>query len=99
MCVKCGSGLRRGGVAGGTGDGRSISKTALCLLAFFLGGFGVHKFYTGNWAWGILYLIFFWTFVPALLALVEFIRYITLDELALQQAYQKVAGRPFGFLW
>lgn len=35
------------------------SKVAAALLAFFLGGFGVHKFYLGQVGLGILYLIFF----------------------------------------
>ena len=76
-----------------------IDKATLCLLAFFLGGIGVHKFYTGNWAWGLIYLIFCWTFVPGLTAFCEFIRYITLNDASLQEAHEKVAGQPFGFLW
>src|SRR6266436_4925015 len=71
-----------------------IEKTTLCLLTIFLGGIGVHKFYTGNWAWGIFYLIFCWTLIPGLIAFIEFIRYITLNEAALQAAHQKVAGQP-----
>lgn len=76
-----------------------IDKATLCLLAFFLGGIGVHKFYTGNWAWGLIYLIFCWTFIPALTAFCEFIRYITLNDASLQEAHEEVAGQPFGFLW
>lgn len=41
------------------------------LLALLLGNFGVHKFYMGDNVWGIIYLIFFWTGIPALLGLVE----------------------------
>jgi len=33
------------------------SKVAAGFLAFFLGGFGAHKFYHGSWGWGIIYLI------------------------------------------
>ena len=32
------------------------------LLAIFLGGFGVHKFYLGKWN-GIFYLLLCWTYV------------------------------------
>lgn len=41
------------------------------LLALLLGGFGAHHFYTGRTGLGILYLAFFWTFIPAIVALVE----------------------------
>ncbi|MBF7682187.1 TM2 domain-containing protein [Acinetobacter sp. B5B] len=51
------------------------------LLAFFLGGFGVHKFYLGQTGWGIVYLIFCWTFIPYLISFIEFIIYLcTSDE-------------------
>lgn len=41
------------------------------LLAFFLGGFGVQEFYLGNLTGGVLAIVFFWTFVPAIIALVQ----------------------------
>ncbi|MCV6037348.1 TM2 domain-containing protein, partial [Escherichia coli] len=46
------------------------------FLAFFLGGFGVHKFYLGKIGQGFLYLIFCWTFIPAIIAFIEFIIYL-----------------------
>ncbi|KAA6096629.1 MULTISPECIES: TM2 domain-containing protein [unclassified Pantoea] len=52
------------------------SRIAAALLAFFLGGFGVHKFYLGRVGQGLLYLIFCWTFIPAIIAFVEFILYL-----------------------
>ncbi|RYY79030.1 MAG: TM2 domain-containing protein [Moraxellaceae bacterium] len=57
------------------------SRIVAAVLAFFLGGFGIHKFYLGQIGWGIIYLIFFWTFIPAIAAFVEFIIYLcTSDE-------------------
>jgi TM2 domain-containing membrane protein YozV len=41
------------------------------LLAVFLGTFGIHHFYLRNTGLGILYLLFFWTGIPALLGFVE----------------------------
>ena len=76
-----------------------VKKATLVLIALFLGGVGIHKFYTGNWGWGVVYVLFCWTFLTVPIALVELIRYITLDEATLQQKYQQVAGKPFGFLW
>lgn len=52
------------------------SRVTAALLAFFLGGIGVHKFYLGKIAQGFLYLLFCWTFIPALIAFVEFIIYL-----------------------
>lgn len=41
------------------------------LLALFLGGLGAHRFYMGDVGLGILYFVFVWTFIPAIVALVE----------------------------
>jgi len=57
------------------------------LLAFFLGGFGAHKFYLGKIGLGILYLVFFWTFIPAIIAFIEFIIYLTMSDEAFKQKY------------
>jgi len=50
------------------------------LLAFFLGGIGAHKFYLGRVGQGILYLLFCWTFIPAIIAFVEFIIYLCMSD-------------------
>ncbi len=44
------------------------SKAMAVLLAFFLGSFGAHKFYLGKKVLGILYLVFFWTYIPTFLS-------------------------------
>ena len=41
------------------------------LLALFLGGLGVHKFWLGNIGMGILYVLFCWTFIPSFVALID----------------------------
>lgn len=41
------------------------------LLALFLGGLGIHKFYLGKTSLGIIYLLFFWTLIPGIIALIE----------------------------
>jgi TM2 domain-containing membrane protein YozV len=56
------------------------SKTAAALLAFFLGGIGAHKFYLGQTGAGIVYLLFCWTFIPALIAFFEFIGFLVMSE-------------------
>lgn len=76
-CPRCGA--RQSGDSGGSSvsNGAIKSRVTGALLAFFLGGLGVHKFYCGKIGLGLLYLIFFWTWIPALVALVEGILFLT----------------------
>lgn len=53
--------------------GKVVNKVIYCILALFLGGIGVHKFYAGRIGAGICYLLFCWTCIPAFIALIEFI--------------------------
>jgi TM2 domain-containing membrane protein YozV len=57
------------GLTATTPNGKN--QLAAALLAFFLGGLGVHKFYLGRIGWGIIYLLFCWTFIPAIIAFIE----------------------------
>ena len=78
ICPKCG--VRQRGTTPSAVRGQK-SRVAAALLAFFLGGIGAHKFYLGRVAQGILYLLFCWTLIPAVIAFVEFIIYLcTSDE-------------------
>jgi TM2 domain-containing membrane protein YozV len=47
------------------------NSTLAVILALFLGGLGAHKFYMGQIGWGIVYIIFSWTFIPAIIGLIE----------------------------
>lgn len=48
-----------------------VSKGVYIGLCLFLGGLGLHKFYSGKWFQGLLYLGFSWTGVPVVLALFD----------------------------
>lgn len=56
------------------------SRKSAALLAILLGSFGAHKFYLGNTLLGVLYLIFFWSYIPGVLGIVEGIYYLTLSD-------------------
>lgn len=53
-----------------------INRIDAALLAFFLGDFGIHKFYCGQTLAGVLYFIFFWTGIPYAISLIEFFLYL-----------------------
>jgi TM2 domain-containing membrane protein YozV len=63
------------------------SKTSAILLCWFLGGIGVHKFYLGESGAGVLYLLFFWTFIPAIIAFFEFFILIFMSDAEFNQKF------------
>lgn len=65
------------------------NKIVAALLALFLGGLGIHQFYLGNNKKGIFYLLFFWTLIPAFIALIDFIFLITMSEDSFNSKYNK----------
>jgi len=76
ICPKCGVRQHSG-----------VSKAALLLLTFFLGGFGAHKFYLKKYWQGVFYLLFSWTAIPAIIAFIEFIIYAFTSSERLQEKY------------
>jgi TM2 domain-containing membrane protein YozV len=48
-------------------------RVIAAMLCFFLGGLGVHKFYLRQTAAGVIYLLFFWTCIPSIIAFFEFL--------------------------
>jgi TM2 domain-containing membrane protein YozV len=63
------------------------SRVIAIVLALLVGSIGVHKFYLGRIGMGILYLVFCWTFVPAIIAFVEAIIYVTMTDEAFTKKY------------
>jgi TM2 domain-containing membrane protein YozV len=49
------------------------NRTAAILICFFGGFFGIHKFYLGKNIQGVLYLVFWWTFIPSIIAFFDFL--------------------------
>ncbi|XKE95557.1 TM2 domain-containing protein [Metaplanococcus flavidus] len=65
------------------------NKLAAALLAIFLGDFGAHKFYLGKPGTGLIYLLFFWTGIPAVIGVIEGIIYLLSSEEDFQRKYSK----------
>lgn len=57
------------------------------VLAFFLGGLGIHRFYLKQYLLGIIYLLFCWTLIPAIIALIEAIIFMFKDENTFNEKY------------
>jgi len=63
------------------------SKVIAALLALIFGSFGFHKFYLGQVGWGFIYLIFCWTWIPAIVGFIEALIYISTDDYEFEQVY------------
>jgi hypothetical protein len=58
----------------------SKSRLTAALLAFCGGAVGAHKFYLQERALGVLYLLMFWTFLPAIAGFFEGVGYLFMSE-------------------
>jgi TM2 domain-containing membrane protein YozV len=85
ICPKCGVRQRMIPSAGGR------NRTSAAILALFLGGLGVHKFYVGQSGLGILYLLFCWTFLPAIAGFIEAIVYLSMSDESFNARYNNPA--------
>jgi TM2 domain-containing membrane protein YozV len=69
-------------------------KTTAGILALLLGAIGVHRFYLGQAGKGLMYLLFCWTFVPAIIALIDGIIFLTMDVDAFNKKYNMGKSMP-----
>lgn len=65
------------------------NRTVAALLAFFVGGLGIHKFYLGRNVEGILFLLFFWTFIPGIFAFLDFIGLLLMSDRDFDAQYNR----------
>jgi len=84
ICPKCG--VRQPGLPG-TAIASGRNRTVAALFALLLGWMGVHKFYLGQTTQGVLYLLFCWTGVPLIIAIIESIVLFSMSDAAFQQKY------------
>lgn len=77
ICPQCG--VRQRQPTSATGK----SRTTAGMLALFLGGLGVHRFYLGGIGHvlvGVIYLVFCWTFIPSIIAFVEALYFFCISD-------------------
>ncbi len=55
-------------------------RSTAAILAILLGGLGIHHFYLGKTAAGILSVLFCWTYIPAIIGLIQGIQYICMND-------------------
>lgn len=88
-CKHCRSDLTQGEETQ-TKEGESKStksRSVAIVLALFLGGVGAHKFYLSKNAQGIVYFIFCWTFIPAIIGFLEAISYAFISDEKFEEMY------------
>ena len=93
ICPKCG--VRQpplSGVVTMVPAGAGRSRVGAALFAIFLGGLGIHKFYLGRVVQGIFYLLFCWTFIPALIGFIEGIIYLCMSDAGFDARYNAPAS-------
>lgn len=80
ICPKCG--VRQTSPFGNLGSmaPNGKNKLAAALFAFFLGGFGIHKFYLKQTGLGIVYLLFCWSFIPAVLGFIDGVMLLLMSD-------------------
>jgi TM2 domain-containing membrane protein YozV len=96
LCIKCGVAVQSVSAAVQiTGAPCDKNRVTAGILAILIGGIGIHKFYMGSWGWGIVYVMFFWTYVPAILGLIEGIMYLAMSDDVFAAKYPSNTKAPF----
>jgi TM2 domain-containing membrane protein YozV len=70
------------------------NKTTAGIFALLFGGIGIHKFYLGKIGTGIVYIFFCWTFIPAILGVIEGIKYLTMKDADFDVKYNELTQQP-----
>lgn len=66
------------------------SRTTATVLAFFLGWLGIHNFYLGKKMKGVLCLLFFWTYIPFILAIIDGIKLLVMRDEDFSSKYNPI---------
>ncbi|MBU1000245.1 TM2 domain-containing protein [Patescibacteria group bacterium] len=63
------------------------NRLVTVFLAIFFGDLGLHKFYLGKAMWGLVYLFFFWSFIPMVIGIIEGIIYLLMSDKEFENKY------------
>jgi TM2 domain-containing membrane protein YozV len=87
LCPHCG--VRQPALRGRAphADRTRTMAAVLALVSLFLGGIGLHKFYLGQRAAGVLCILFFWTGIPWLVSLVNLASLLTMTDERFEEKY------------
>ncbi len=72
------------------------SRVTAGILSLLLGGFGVQFFYLEAWGWGIVSILLFWTYIPAIAAMILGIRYLLMSDKEFERKVKKMQSSLFG---
>ncbi|MFS2026817.1 NINE protein [Massilia sp. GER05] len=67
--------------------GNVKSQSVATVLAAFVGGVGIHRFYLRSPVTGIFYILFCWTGIPGLIALIETFVYAFMSQQSWARKY------------
>ena len=59
-------------------------------LSIMLGGIGIQKFYLGQTKRGILHVLFFWTFIPTIICIIDLLKFTFMTEEEFDEKYNKI---------
>lgn len=59
-------------------------------LSIMLGGIGIQKFYLGQTKRGILHVLFFWSFIPTILCVIDLLKFTFMTEEEFDEKYNKI---------
>lgn len=70
------------------------SKSTAAILALLLGGIGIHKFYLDRPGQGVMYIVFCWTFIPAIFGFFEGLHYAFMSQENFRASYLPNSDEP-----
>lgn len=68
------------------------SKTTTIILALFLGTFGAHRFYLGQYWRGIFCVLFFWTWIPTFISWIDVIIFGVMSQARFDNKYNSLTS-------